>query len=85
MKENPHESTHIGCVMVDGNERFVAVSALKKSVRSLHHHLPNWPQCPKNARRGLGGVSRAAKGADCKSAASRLRKFKSYSPQILGP
>ena len=27
-----------------------------------------------------GGVSRAAKGADCKSAASWLRRFESYLP-----
>jgi hypothetical protein len=31
-------------------------------------HLLKSPRCLKYARRGRGGVSRAAKGADCKSA-----------------
>src|SRR6516225_5538515 len=31
----------------------------------------------------MGGVSRAAKGADCKSAGLRLRRFESYLPHQL--
>jgi hypothetical protein len=31
-----------------------------------------------------GGVSRAAKGADCKSAGLRLRRFESYLPHQIG-
>jgi hypothetical protein len=33
--------------------------------------------------RACGGVSRAAKGADCKSAGLRLRRFESYLPHHL--
>jgi hypothetical protein len=36
-----------------------------------------------NYRRS-GGVSRAAKGADCKSAGLRLRRFESYLPHQTG-
>src|SRR5271169_642042 len=32
---------------------------------------------------GCGGVSRVAKGADCKSAGLRLRRFESYLPHQL--
>ena len=34
--------------------------------------------------RPRGGVSRAAKGADCKSAGLRLRRFESYLPHQAG-
>ena len=37
-----------------------------------HLRTNNYPRC--------GGVSRVAKGADCKSAGLRLRRFESYLP-----
>jgi hypothetical protein len=43
--------------------------------------LPNVLRWLRNPR--SGGVSRAAKGADCKSAALWLRRFESYLPHHL--
>jgi hypothetical protein len=39
--------------------------------------------CEPLTNRVSGGVSRAAKGADCKSAGLRLRRFESYLPHQL--
>src|SRR5262245_24834572 len=44
-------------------------------------HNPTRPCIRGDAR--FGGVSRAAKGADCKSAGLRLRRFESYLPHQL--
>src|SRR5437588_6423039 len=43
-------------------------------------HNPARTWHPRDARSESGGVSRAAKGADCKSAGLRLRRFESYLP-----
>jgi hypothetical protein len=43
--------------------------------------LPNLLRLFKYTRDG--GVSRAAKGADCKSAGLRLRRFESYLPHHI--
>ena len=45
----------------------------------LLRNLLGWLNYP-----ARGGVSRAAKGADCKSAASWLRRFESYLPHQPG-
>src|SRR5262245_7053811 len=52
-------------------------------------HNPALPTASKSPRGDLycvecGGVSRAAKGADCKSAGLRLRRFESYLPHHPG-
>jgi hypothetical protein len=51
-------------------------------------HNPARTCIRRDARFERGGVSRAAKGADCKSAGLRLRRFESYLPHqpgIQGP
>src|SRR5262249_49148507 len=43
-------------------------------------HNPARIRHPRDATSESGGVTRAAKGADCKSAGLRLRRFESYLP-----
>ena len=53
----------------------------------LAPHKPGLPMATRsheNAMLDGGGVSRAAKGADCKSAGLRLRRFESYLPHQPG-
>src|SRR5258708_36219227 len=69
-----------GNIKISGRLRFHAggFGAVDTTQGAPHNPTRTWH--PRDATFESGGVTRAAKGADCKSAGLRLRRFESYLP-----
>ena len=67
-------------IKISGRLRFHTggFGAVDTTQDAPHNPARTWH--PRDATSESGGVSRAAKGADCKSAGLRLRRFESYLP-----
>src|SRR5438067_13042705 len=72
-----------GNIKIAGRLRFHTggFGAVGTTQDAPHNPARTWH--PRDATSESGGVSRAAKGADCKSAGLRLRRFESYLPHHL--